>query len=80
MSRKWCFDVQDSSITVCHVEGKVFKEHKRGNGVPFGRLLAIVLPDQDNFNRFVAMQNASAKIEQYVQVKCHTFNRIKKTV
>ena len=80
MSRKWCFDVQDNSITMCHVEGKVFKEHKRGNGVLFGRLLAIVLPDQDNFNCFVAMQNASAKIEQYVQVKCHTFNRIKKTV
>ena len=71
MSKKWCFCPQENDITMCHVEGAVLKEHKRahGNGVPFGRLLAMLLPDRDVFKRSVVTQNPGAKIEQYVQVR-----------
>ena len=71
MLKKWCFSAQENDITVCHVEGVVLKEHKRahGNGVPFGRLLAMLLPDRDVFERSVVAQKPGAKIEQYVQVR-----------
>ena len=71
MSKKGCFSVQENGITVCHVEGTVLKEHKRthGNGVPYGRLLAMVLPDGEVFERSVVPQKPDAKIEQYVQVR-----------
>ena len=71
MSKIWCFSPQENDITVCHVEGTILKKHKRahGNGVPFGRLLALLLPDRDVFERSVVTQKPGAKIEQYVQMR-----------
>ena len=68
VQKKWFFKVlEDKSLVVYRFNAGCLEEHKKNNGIAYGRVTGVKEPDANSMKK-VKVQKPYAHSEQYVQV------------